>query len=488
MPRWWNWQTRGTQNPVGFKTREGSTPSLGTTEKNRTCDFFDWNWYILDMEKEAREIVKKLQQAGFTAYFAGGAVRDMLLSKDPEDIDIATSARPEQVEALFEKTISVGRAFGVISVIEQGKTYEVATFRREAEYFDSRRPTSVHFTDAREDANRRDFTINGLFYDPVFGKTIDFVGGVDDIKRKTIRFIGNAFERINEDHLRLVRAIRFKVTLGFQYAPETFQSVRKNAALIRDVSVERVKDELDKIMASENRALGLIELSESELLKYIIPEIEEMKSVAQPEVYHKEGDVFVHTYLALKSLPPQTPVHICWAVLLHDIAKPSTMIREDGRIIFHDHAKESAKLAQTILKRLKFPNFTISSICWLIHNHMKIGQIQKMRPNKRLEFVLDPKFPDLIELARADSKGTYPINLSLVSELERYVREANDYIKRKKHIKKSQIICGDDLIRLGLKPSSEFKKILEDIHDKIVDGEISTKKSAIKYVEDKYLQ
>lgn len=438
------------------------------------------------MKNEALDIVEKLQDAGFKAYYAGGSVRDMLLGKDVSDFDIATSALPDDIEKLFEKTIPVGKKFGTISVVSNGHSFEVTTFRKESDYEDRRRPANVTFTDEKEDATRRDFTVNAIFYDPVAKKYIDYVGGMEDIKKKSIRFVGNADERINEDHLRLVRAIRFKITLGFQYDNSTFEAIRKNADLIKNVSAERIRIELDKIVSSPRRHQGLIELSESGLLKNIIPELENLKGVPQPDVYHKEGDVFVHIYLALKSLPAIASAHLAWAVLLHDIAKPETLTEENGRIIFHDHAKISSQLARKILERLKFSSFAIYEICWLIENHMKIGVVDKMRPNKRLEFVLDPKFIDLIELARADASGTYPVDLSLVQNLEKYVLDAKKFLDEKKHLAEQKFFSGDDLIKMGFTPSEKFKEMLEDVNDKIVECEIKSRFEAIQYVKGKY--
>lgn len=296
------------------------------------------------MKKEATQVVKVLKESGFEAYFAGGCVRDILMLKDPRDIDIATSAKPEEVEEIFEKTYPVGKKYGTILVRSGNYQFEVTTFRKEGRYKDGRRPSVVTFTSAREDALRRDFTINGVFYNPLSNSFIDYVGGQEDIKKRVVKFIGNPEDRINEDRLRLIRAIRFKVTLGFQYSRETFEAVRAQADQIKNVSPERLRDELNKIIESENRHLGLVELSESKLLKHIIPELEEMKGIPQPEDYHHEGDCFTHTYLALKSLPKQSPVYLCWAVLLHDIAKPDTIGKTDGRISFNDHASRSAKI------------------------------------------------------------------------------------------------------------------------------------------------
>ena len=439
------------------------------------------------MRRAAKQVVEKLQAEGYEAYFAGGAVRDMLLGQPSKDIDIATSAKPDEVEAIFKRTISVGKSYGVIKALENNHNFDVATFRKESEYLDNRRPSKITFARAKQDAIRRDFTINGLFYDPVAQKIIDFVGGQEDIKKKTIRFIGDPDERISEDHLRLIRAIRFKVTLEFQYEPATFNAVRKNHDLIENVSRERVRDELNVILRSPKRHQGLVELSESGLLLQIIPEIESLKSLPQPIEYHREGDAFVHTYLALKSLPVNTSEHLAWAILLHDIGKAQTLVRQGKKIIFHDHARISAEMAVKILRRLKFPNVEISTISWLIANHMRVGDISKMRPIKALDFVTDPRFDDLIKLTRADSKGTYPVNLEMVRQMEKAEHDAYQWKQQKKSIKKQQLLTGDDLIKIGLKPGKNFKKIIDDINDLTVAGKLKTKDESIQLVKKRYL-
>lgn len=438
------------------------------------------------MEKDALKIVETLQLANHKAYFAGGFVRDKLMGINSHDIDIATSARPEEIEKLFEKTVPIAKKYGIIFVVLNEKNYEVATFRKEAGYLDARHPSVVHFTDEKEDATRRDFTINGIFFDPINKKMIDYVGGVEDIKKKTIRFIGNPNERIAEDNLRLLRAIRFKITLGFQYEKLTFEAVRASANKIQNVSAERIRDEINEILKSQNRHVGLVELSESALLNFIIPEIEKLKGVPQPIEYHHEGDCFTHTYLALKSLPSDASLHLAWAVLLHDIAKPQTLQKENGRIIFHDHAQVSAQVARKILERLKFSRIEINDICWLVENHMKIGDIDKMRPNKAYDFLTDNKFPDLIELARADSLGTYPQNTGLVESLVRKVAEAREYKNQLKIKNQKNLITGDDLIELGLTPGENFKGILEQVRDLVLQGKIKNKNEAVDFIKKNY--
>lgn len=434
----------------------------------------------------AVKIVKRLQSKGFVAYFAGGCVRDMILSREPKDFDIATSAEPSQVKSLFKRTISIGEKYGTIIVIASGLNFEVTTFRVESGYSDNRRPDNVKFTSAEEDAKRRDFTINAMFFDPVKNALIDFVGGEKDARKNIIRFVGNARERIEEDHLRLLRAVRFKVTLGFQYSSETYDAIKENSHLISSVARERIRDELNIIFSSSKRHIGLVELSESGICNVVLPEIEALKGVPQPYEFHHEGDVFTHTYLALKSLEKNEAGFLCWATLLHDIAKPQTLIREGERIIFHDHAQKSAEMAREILKRLKFPNFEIETIVWLIDNHMRIGDIEKMRPYKRMGFLLDNRFPSLIELARADCMGTYPVNTTLVSMMELDREKALAAQEEAQEVEKSgNILRGDDLIAVGFEAGENFGQYLDEANDMIVDKKM-TKVETLDYILRKY--
>jgi len=439
------------------------------------------------MIKEATKIVKALQSEGYVSYFAGGCVRDILLEKKPHDIDIVTNAKPDEIEKVFTETISVGREFGVILVKSGEYYFDVATFREEGPYRDKRRPDWVKFTGEEFDAKRRDFTINGMFLNPINNKIIDYVEGQADLKKHIIRFIGNPTQRIEEDNLRLIRAIRFKITLNFQYATETFDQICKSSSLIKNVSVERARDELNKILLSPRRHIGLTELVQSEITDYLLPELNALKGVPQPVEYHHEGDVFTHTYLALKSLPEDASLHLVWAVLLHDIAKPQTLIREGERIIFHDHAEVSAEVAKQILKRLKFSNLEIKTIVWLIDNHMKIGQIDKMRANKRMAFLLDPRFEDLIRLCQADSIGTYPVNLSMVEKLKGELEKAKDEKAKMELAKrKTQLFGGDNLIKLGYTPNNKFKAILDEVNDLLLEKKLLNIQEAEKFVLKNY--
>ncbi len=301
------------------------------------------------MHITAIDLVKTLHKAGFQAYFAGGCVRDMLMGNAPKDIDIVTDALPDELEELFEHTIPIGKQFGVIIVVQNGHHFEIATFRSDSGYSDGRRPDAVTFTTAENDAKRRDFTINGMFYDPIAEKYLDYINGLKDLKAKLIRFIGNADERIQEDHLRLLRAIRFRNQFDFQYEPDTYEAVKKYAPLILEkVSKERIRDELNKmIMDKTLPSMAFEDMSHLGILELIIPELEKLRGCAQPMKFHKEGDVWTHTMAALDSLPPDASLLARWATLLHDIGKPDTFELKE-RIRFNSHASMGAKIAGKI--------------------------------------------------------------------------------------------------------------------------------------------
>src|SRR5213079_1131893 len=276
------------------------------------------------MEKTAREIAARLRENDYIAYFAGGCVRDMVRGLIPKDYDIATDARPEAVQGLFPHTFAVGAHFGVIIVLENGFQFEIATFRSDDEYIDGRHPSAVHFSSPEEDARRRDFTINGMFYDPVPEKVIDFVGGCADIDAKLVRAIGDPARRFTEDRLRMLRAVRFATTLDYEIDKTTWEALVANAPSINQISAERIRDELIRIFVSPNRVRGWDLLDSSALMRAILPELDAMKGVLQPEQFHPEGDVSVHTRLMLQLLPEEVSVPLVFAVLFHDVAKPVT--------------------------------------------------------------------------------------------------------------------------------------------------------------------
>lgn len=438
------------------------------------------------MKNVAKEVVKKIQDAGYETYWAGGSVRDMLMGVEPKDYDIVTSATPDEVKNILTKTFEVGKAYGVIVAQVDNYNFEIATFRGETEYKDRRHPEKIFFTNAKNDAKRRDFTINGMFYDPIEDKILDFVDGRKDLSNKIIRFIGNSSKRIKEDHLRILRGIRFKNVLNFTYDKRTWEAICQNAYLIESVSDERISYELNKMLDSKNRANALIDLSKSGVLKYILPEIDRMKGVPQPDEFHKEGDVFTHTLWALRTLPEDAPLTLVWAVMLHDSGKPQTISypkEKNDRIRFNKHVKYSAGIASKVCRRLKFPNVERELIVWLVKNHMIVGDIAKMNIVNRRRLLMDPRFPWLLELHRADALGTDPKDLTLYNDLLKMYDEAKKhYEEENKKPKFKPFLTGKDLIlNFKLESGPRIGKILQQVENAQLEGKIVNKKAALEY-------
>lgn len=442
------------------------------------------------MKNISIELIKKLQDAGYEAYWAGGCVRDMLLKIEPKDFDIVTSAKPEEVKKAIPKTSEVGKSFGVIVTRIENYNFEIATFRTESDYKDARHPEKVFFTNAHDDAKRRDFTINGMFYDPISNKIIDYVGGQEDIKNKIVKFIGNPNDRIKEDNLRILRAVRFKNVLGFSYDKRTWEAIKSNAYRIESVSYERIAYELNRMFGSSGRSRALTDLHESGILKYILPEIEKMIGVPQPHEYHAEGDVFTHTIWALKTLPENAPITLIWAVLLHDVGKPPSITypkNKGDRIRFNNHVKYSAGLASKICRRLKMPNSERNLIVWLVKNHMIIGDIAKMNISKKRKFLMDPRFKWLLHLHKADALGSSPKDLSLYDQtLSMYNIALNEHKSELKKPKFKMLLSGDDIIlHFKLDSGPMIGKLLKILEDAQLEGKVRTKQQALKFLEDK---
>jgi len=441
------------------------------------------------MEKTAIKIVKTFQDAGHEAYFAGGSVRDMLMGNDPTDYDIATSAEPDEIEKVIDemhlesKTVPIGKKFGVILGIVNGHNFEIATFRSDSSYSDGRRPDAVLFTSAKEDAVRRDFTMNGLFYDPIKKKVIDFLKGQDDIQNKKIRFIGEAHERIKEDHLRLLRAVRFKNNFEFEYGTRTKKAIKELAHLVKGVSSERVQEELTKILLHPNRAHAMRELDKFEMLEHILPELAECKNVRQPTEFHQEGGVLVHILKSLHDMPNEWATkELAWAILLHDIGKPATFEEKSDRIHFDGHADLSAKMAVKLLRRLKFSKAEITKIAWMIEHHMTIGFIPEMRRAHQVGLFLHPWFEDLMKLHYCDEHGSIPVDLSLYEKVMEMYKEFKDEKLLEDHFKPE--LTGDDLMKeFKLDPGPQIKKILNGIREERIEGGIKTKADERKWVK-----
>ena len=433
------------------------------------------------MEQVARSIVARLRDSGHTAYFAGGCVRDLVRGREPKDYDVATDARPEQVQSLFRRTYAVGAHFGVIVVLEEGFQFEVATFRSDGLYIDGRRPVEVHFSSAEEDARRRDFTINGMFFDPIAGKVIDFVGGLDDLAAKLIRAIGEPEQRFAEDRLRMLRAVRFATVLGYDIDPATWQALADKADSIKDISAERIRDELVKIFISPNRVRGFDLLDRSGLLKAILPDMEPMKGCEQPEQFHPEGDVFQHTRLMLELLPEKVTVPLVFSVLFHDVGKPPTSsVDESGRIRFNGHDRVGAEMTEKIMEGLRFSRAEIDDTVEMVRQHMVFKDVPRMRVAKLKRFMARPTFPDELELHRVDCASSHRMMENydfLVQKQEEFANEP---------IIPPPLVRGDDLIAMGLKPGPQFGEILEAVETRQLEGGLTSREEALEWVRREF--
>ena len=427
------------------------------------------------------EIVRRLQSAGFAAFWVGGCVRDFLLGREPQDFDIATDAKPEQVEKLFRKTIPVGKKFGVVIVVEGGQQFQVATFRAEADYQDGRRPERIEFANAEADAARRDFTVNGLFYDPLTKKIHDWVGGEKDLRAKIIRTIGRPEERFGEDHLRMLRAVRFAAQLDFEIEAKTFSAIQSLAPKIKLISAERVRDELLKLFRPPHAERGLALLRDSGLLEHILPELAATIGCEQSPDFHPEGSVFNHICLMLEKLPADANESLPWAVLLHDIAKPVTAERDaaTGKIHFYGHEKVGADMAEKILQRLRFPNQQTEEIVEAVRHHMQFKDVKLMRKATLRRLLLRETFPLELELHRLDCLGSF-------GDLEHFnfLVEQAEELKHQPQIR-PPLLTGDDLIVLGVKPGKALGALLAEIRELQLADELPTPDAARAWVKKK---
>jgi poly(A) polymerase len=433
--------------------------------------------------KLALAIVRRLQRAGFPAFWVGGCVRDFLLGREPGDYDVVTSALPEQIEALFSRTIPVGRKFGVMVVLEDGLQFQVATFRAEADYQDGRHPGRVAFGDAEADARRRDFTVNGLFYDPVRKQLHDWVGGEADLRARIIRTIGAPEERFAEDHLRLLRAVRFAAQLGFDIDPATFAALKANAAKIRAISAERVREELVKLFYPPHAAQGLDLLRESGLLEQVLPEIAATVACEQSPDFHPEGTVFNHLRLMLQHLPPTADPLLPWAVLLHDVAKPVTASTDPktGSRHFYGHERLGAAMAEEILERLRFPNKPIGAVVKAVRCHMQFKDALQMRKSTLRRLLMRPTFPLELELHRLDCLGSHG-RLDVHDFLVAQARE----LEKQPEIR-PPLLTGDDLIALGMRPGPALGELLTEIRERQLQDELKTKAEARKWAKTRII-
>jgi poly(A) polymerase len=433
------------------------------------------------LKANATEIVRRLQQAGFQAFWVGGCVRDFLLGRDPGDYDIATSALPEQIEAVFRRTIPVGRKFGVLVVVEAEQQFQVATFRAEADYRDGRHPEQVTFGDAAADARRRDFTVNGLFYDPVQSQLYDWVNGEADLHARRIRTIGPPAERFGEDHLRLLRAVRLAAQLGFEIEAATFAAIKEGAVRIRTISAERIRDELFKLFRAPHASRGLRLLSESGLLDEVLPELVATRSCEQSPEYHPEGTVFEHLALMLDKMNSGSEAALPWAVLLHDVGKPLTYSRDSatGGIHFYGHERIGADMAEGILTRLRFPRKQIDEVVKAVRCHMQFKDVPEMRKSTLRRLLLRPTFPLELELHRLDCLGSHG-QLDIYEFLLRAAAE----LQKTPEIQ-PPLLSGEDLIALGIKPGPAMGRLLGELREKQLQDELTTPAEALLWVKNR---
>ncbi|RPJ34525.1 MAG: CCA tRNA nucleotidyltransferase [Verrucomicrobiaceae bacterium] len=425
----------------------------------------------------ATALARRLKAAGHEALFAGGCVRDRLLGHPPEDYDIATSAVPSEVLELFPGSNEVGAHFGVVIAKHGGHHVEIATFRTDGSYRDGRRPESVTFSTPVEDARRRDFTINGLFEVPETGEVIDHVGGLADLKAGIIRAIGDPKARFTEDGLRLLRAVRFAARMGFAIEPETDTALRDCAPLLDRISPERIRDEFSKILTSPRRRAGVEHLVETDLIRHFLPEVLPLIGCDQPPEWHPEGDVYIHTLIMLDMLAPDAPLELSLAVLLHDIAKPPCRsIDPDGRIRFNGHDAMGARMAETILRRLRYPNHIIEDAVVMVGRHMQFMNVQKMRVAKLKRFMAEPTFDWEMELHRVDcaSSNGFTDNYEFL--------QAKEAEFASEPLIPAPLVTGRDLIKLGLEPGPRFKEILEAIQTEQLEGRILEREPALEHV------
>ena len=430
-------------------------------------------------EALARVVVSKLRAGGHQAFLVGGCVRDLLLGMAPKDFDVATNARPERIVELFPGSGQVGAHFGVVLVRAGGAQVEVATFRSDRDYTDGRRPDAVQFEgDPRQDVLRRDFTINGLMMDPETGAVLDQVGGRADLNNRLVRAIGDPAIRFREDHLRLLRAVRFAARLGFEIEAATFEAIRQQHGSILKVSAERVRDELVRILTEGGARRGFELLDATGLLAVLLPEVAAMKGVEQPPEYHPEGDVWVHTLLLLGSLRHPTPA-LALGALLHDVGKPSTF-RVAGRIRFDGHVEEGVKLAHDILTRLRFSRDEAAQVEALVGNHMKFKDVPRMKESTLKRFLRLPGFEEHLELHRLDCLGSHG-NLETYELVRRKLAECPE-----EGLRPPRLVTGSHLIAAGYRPGPRFSEMLAWAEDAQLEGRVHTADKAMALVRERF--
>lgn len=437
------------------------------------------------MGQAAIEIVRRLHGEGHQAYFVGGCVRDLVMGREPKDFDVSTDATPDQVIGHFPESLTVGAQFGVVIVPSEAGNVEVATFRSDGIYTDGRHPNEVRYAKtAEEDVQRRDFTINGLLYDPMERRVLDYVGGQADIRARRLRTIGAPALRFSEDHLRMLRAVRFAARFSFTIDPETLEAMRRFAPEIGAVSAERVRDEIVKILTEGQARRGFELLDEAGLLKEVLPEIKALQGVAQPPEFHPEGDVWVHTLMMLEGLSAPVNVQtvspsLALGVLLHDVGKPATFtVRE--RIRFDNHVEVGARMAEVICNRLRLSARDTERVVELVRHHLRFKDFPQMRRATQLRFIRMTGFPEHLELHRLDCLSSHR-NLENYELARRMLEETPAEV-----IKPSPLLRGDDLISEGYRAGPLFKTILRAVEDAQLEGKIHTREEAMRLVEEQF--
>ncbi len=432
----------------------------------------------------ANSICDALQGAGFQAFLVGGCVRDLLLEREPADYDVATSATPEQVLKLFPDGVTVGAQFGVILVVREGVKIEVATFRSDVGYSDGRHPDRVEYASSpEEDVKRRDFTINGLVMRHNTGEILDYVDGQADLRAGILRAIGEPDCRFTEDKLRMLRAVRFAARFGYEIEHETFAAIRKHAREIGQVSAERIRDELTKLLTEGAARTGFDLLDLCWLLSIILPEIAAMKGVEQPPQYHPEGDVWTHTLLMLEGLPAGCSATLAWGVLLHDVGKPATFrsARETGdRIRFDGHVDVGLAIGKQILGRLRFSNDDTDQILSLVEHHMKFKDVGRMRPATLKRFVRLPRFEEHLALHRLDCLSSHR-NLEAYEFVTDFIRTTPPEV-----VRPGKLVTGEDVLGLGYKPGPIVGRILAAVEEAQLNGDVGSREEAISFVQSKF--
>jgi putative nucleotidyltransferase with HDIG domain len=437
----------------------------------------------IPQEAAAHHIVETLRSLGHQAYYAGGCVRDRLLGLAPKDFDIATDATPDVMLRAFPKTFAVGAHFGVVLVVSgqpdgQEVMTEVATFRSDGAYSDGRRPDAVRYaTDPREDVLRRDFTINGMLWDPVAEQLLDFVGGEADLRAELVRAIGEPARRFAEDKLRMLRAVRFAARFGFALEAETERAIKTHAAFIEQVSRERIRDELTRMLTEGHAKAAFEMLDRTGLLREVLPEIDRMQGVEQPPEFHPEGDVWVHTLLLLAGLEPGAAPALTWAALLHDVGKPACFSHAPGdRIRFNGHAEVGTRMAEAICARLRFSNELTQQVSLLVANHMRFGDVEKMKESTLKRFFRLPDFAQHLALHRLDCLASHG-SLRLYD----YARERYGAMPEEQ-VRPVLLVTGADLIAAGYRPGPAFKQMLAFTEDAQLEGRVHTREEALAVI------